>query len=62
MNGAALLIRLQAIGIISEATLTYSFQSIARYWRTTEPEELEVAEERGKKNKLADLSGFVIVR
>ncbi|WP_243147183.1 hypothetical protein [Scytonema sp. UIC 10036] len=41
----------QAIGIISEATLTYSFQSIARYWRTTEPEELEVAEERGKKEQ-----------
>ncbi|MFL9457467.1 MULTISPECIES: hypothetical protein [Nostocales] len=51
VNGAALLIRLQAIGIISEATLTYSFQSIARYWRTTEPEELEVAEERGKKEQ-----------
>ncbi|MBP1151798.1 XRE family transcriptional regulator [Methylocaldum sp. RMAD-M] len=45
VSGAALLVRLKNIGIISESTLTYAFQSIARGWRTSEPEELET--ERG---------------
>jgi Zn-dependent peptidase ImmA (M78 family)/DNA-binding XRE family transcriptional regulator len=41
VSGAALLVRLKNIGIISESTLIYAFQTIARGWRTSEPEELE---------------------
>jgi hypothetical protein len=47
VSGAALLVRLQQIGVINEATLTYAFQSVARSWRTAEPEELEPMEQRG---------------
>jgi len=49
VSGAALLMRLRQLGVISEATLTYAFQSIARSWRTQEPEELESEEERGQR-------------
>ncbi|KYC43985.1 transcriptional regulator [Scytonema hofmannii PCC 7110] len=51
VSGAALLVRLKDIGIISDATITYSFQSIARTWRMTEPEELETISERGTKEQ-----------
>lgn len=51
VSGAALLMRLKAIGIISEATLVYAFQSIASGWRTQEPEELEKPDERGQREK-----------
>ncbi|MEC4813796.1 MAG: XRE family transcriptional regulator [Scytonema sp. PMC 1069.18] len=51
VSGAALLIRLQDIGIISEDTLNYHFPSRARHWITTEPQELETVEERGKKEQ-----------
>lgn len=47
VSGAALLMRLRQLNIISQSTLTYAFQGIARGWRTQEPEELEHAAERG---------------
>jgi len=46
--GAALLVRLRQLNVISESTLVYIFQSIARGWRTQEPEELEGEKERGQ--------------
>jgi hypothetical protein len=48
VSGAALLMRLRQLGVISEPTLIYAFQTIARGWRTQEPEELEGAGERGQ--------------
>ncbi len=47
ISGAALLVRLRDIGIISSSVLTYMFQSVARTWRTEEPEELEPNDKRG---------------
>ena len=41
VSGAALLMRLRQLDVISESTLIYAFQTIARGWRTQEPEELE---------------------
>ena len=49
VSGAALLMRLRQLEVISQATLVYSFQSIARGWRSQEPEELEPAEQRGER-------------
>lgn len=51
VSGAALLVRLRQIGVISDATLTYAFQSIARTWRTQEPDELEPQKERGQRER-----------
>lgn len=51
VSGAALLVRLRNIGIINEATLTYAFQTIARGWRTQEPEELEELKIRGMRER-----------
>ena len=48
VSGMALLIRLRQLSVISESTLVYLFQSIARGWRTQEPEELESGKERGQ--------------
>jgi Zn-dependent peptidase ImmA (M78 family) len=48
VSGAALLVRLRDIGIISSSVLTYMFQSVARTWRTKEPEELEPQNDRGE--------------
>ncbi len=48
VSGSAFLVRLRDIGIISSSHLTYSFQSVARSWRTVEPEELEPNEKRGQ--------------
>lgn len=49
VSGAALLVRLRQIGVIDEGTLVYAFQSVARGWRTAEPEPLEsTEEERGQ--------------
>ena len=48
VSGAALLVRLRDIGIISSSVLTYLFQSLARTWRTDEPEELESKDKRGE--------------
>ena len=48
VSGVALLVRLRDIEVISDAVLTYLFQSVAQTWRTNEPEELEPVEKRGK--------------
>ncbi len=51
VSGAALLVRLKSIGIISESVLVYAFQSIAGGWRTQEPEELENSKDRGQRER-----------
>src|ERR1700730_4221690 len=51
VSGAALLMRLRQLEVISEATLVYAFQTIARTWRTQEPEELEPPDIRGLREK-----------
>jgi Zn-dependent peptidase ImmA (M78 family) len=51
VSGAALLMRLRQIDVISQSTLIYAFQSIARGWRTQEPEELEPSNERGLRER-----------
>src|ERR1035437_593017 len=51
VSGAALLMRLRQLGVISEPILTYAFQTIARGWRTQEPEELEPSNERGNRER-----------
>jgi len=48
VSGAALLMRLRQLNVISESTLIYIFQTTARGWRTQEPEELEGEKERGQ--------------
>jgi len=49
VSGAALLMRLRQLDVISQSTLVYAFQTIARGWRTQEPEELEEPDIRGKR-------------
>ena len=51
VSGMALLMRLRQLDVISESTLIYAFQSIARGWRTQEPEELEKTGERGQRER-----------
>ena len=51
VSGAALLVRLRQLDVISESILVYAFQSIARGWRTQEPNELEPSIERGKRER-----------
>ena len=51
VSGAALLIRFQQIGVIRRSTLIYAFQSIARGWRTEEPEPLESEADRGQRER-----------
>lgn len=48
VSGAALLMRLRKLNVISEAVLTYAFQTVARSWRSAEPNELEPQGQRGK--------------
>jgi hypothetical protein len=48
VSGAALLVRLRDIGVIRSEALTYAFQSVARKWRTQEPEPLEGSDEQGQ--------------
>ena len=48
VSGAALLVRLRHLGVISRSTLTYAFQTIARGWRTREPQEIEPPSKRGQ--------------
>jgi Zn-dependent peptidase ImmA (M78 family) len=48
VSGTSLLVRLQSLDIITQATLSLAFQTVARGWRTQEPEELEPAGERGR--------------
>jgi Zn-dependent peptidase ImmA (M78 family)/transcriptional regulator with XRE-family HTH domain len=51
VSGAALLVRLNQIGVIHDAALTYAFQGMARTWRTEEPEPLEPSQERGQRER-----------
>ena len=51
VSGAALLMRLRQLDVISQPTLVYAFQTIARGWRTQEPEELEPANTRGQRER-----------
>ena len=48
VSGATLLNRLKELNVITEATLTDMFQSIARGWRASEPEEIEPQALRGQ--------------
>jgi hypothetical protein len=43
--------RLRQLDVISQPTLVYAFQTIARGWRTQEPEELEPPDIRGLREK-----------
>jgi Zn-dependent peptidase ImmA (M78 family) len=47
VSGAALLMRLRQLDVISESILIYIFQTIGRGWRSQEPQELESADKRG---------------
>lgn len=47
VSGAALIVRLAQIGVISEQTQTYAFRTYARGWRKTEPLPLEQLYEKG---------------
>ena len=51
VSGAALLMRLRQLDVITESTLIYAFQTIARGWRTQEPDELELPKERGQRER-----------
>src|ERR1700677_2682987 len=51
VSGVALLMRLRQLSVISESTLIYAFQTVARGWRTQEPEELEEANARGQRER-----------
>lgn len=51
VSGAALLVRLRDIGVIDQASLTYAFQTVARSWRSQEPEQLEPSDKRGEREK-----------
>ncbi len=48
---AAILMRLKDIGILSEATVSYAFQTYARAWRTAEPMPLEAKGPFGQLEK-----------
>ena len=51
VSGMALLMRLRQLDVISQSTLVYAFQTIARGWRTQEPEELEKPAKRGQRER-----------
>ena len=51
VSGMALLMRLRQLDVISQSTLVYAFQTIARGWRTQEPEELEKPAKRGHRER-----------
>ena len=51
ISGMALLMRLRQLDVISQSTLVYAFQTIARGWRTQEPEELEKPAKRGQRER-----------
>jgi Zn-dependent peptidase ImmA (M78 family)/DNA-binding XRE family transcriptional regulator len=56
VSGMALLMRLRQLDVISQSTLVYAFQTIARGWRTQEPEELEKPARRGRPRRFERLS------
>ncbi len=49
ISGAALLVRMRDIGIIDNGVLSTAFQTIARSWRTSEPDQIEEENERGQR-------------
>lgn len=49
VSGAAFIVRLRDLGIITQKTMVYAFQSVARGWRTKEPVPWEEEDERGEK-------------
>src|SRR5258708_18034002 len=51
VSGMALLMRLRQLDVISESTLIYAFQTIARGWRNQEPDELEKPAKRGQRER-----------
>ena len=51
VSGVALLMRLRQLDVISDSTLVYAFQTIARGWRTQEPKELEPPAQRGQRER-----------
>ena len=51
VSGAALLVRMRQLEVIEESTLIYAFQTVARGWRTDEPEQLEPVDERGTREQ-----------
>jgi Zn-dependent peptidase ImmA (M78 family)/DNA-binding XRE family transcriptional regulator len=48
VSAAALVVRLEQVGIIERSTLSTLFQTLGRTWRSQEPEEIELAERRGE--------------
>ena len=48
VSAATLLVRFKQVGVISESTLAYAFQTFARGWRSSEPEPLEESSEEGQ--------------
>jgi Zn-dependent peptidase ImmA (M78 family) len=51
VSAAAILMRLKDVGVLSDATVTYAFQTYARSWRTVEPRPLDQNGECGKLEK-----------
>jgi Zn-dependent peptidase ImmA (M78 family) len=51
VSGAALLVRLRQLEVISDSVLTYAFQTVARGWRTEEPSPLETGEQKGRREQ-----------
>lgn len=51
VSGAAMLMRLRQLDVISESTLIYAYQTIARGWRTEEPAPLESSTEQGQRER-----------
>lgn len=51
VSGAALLVRLRQLNVISQSTLTYAYQTVARGWRTKEPVEIEPVDQRGQHER-----------
>lgn len=51
VSGAALLMRLRQLHVISESALVYAWQTIARGWRTQEPEPLEGTNSIGQRER-----------
>lgn len=51
VSGAALLMRMRQLEVIDESTLVYAFQTIARGWRSEEPQQLEPADQRGTREQ-----------
>lgn len=51
VSAAALLVRLRDIDVLSDSSLTYAFQTIARTWRTNEPKPLEKEGHEGKREQ-----------